>query len=309
MGVNWLKRKREAVESIVDKKVFLHRCRFSGSYTYDDLSARLGKKLGINKAYDKNSRMPNYNTMAYTEHFGINLTIFLNPIETINAPKCMIELSYPTQEYLMALNLLLPGLKCSRIEYTNDLFCLDAMSVRRSFEVFFRYCYVPYVKIPRIFSGHSAKYRNSSKVNRTASIDHVKIYERGNDKKGPHKGWTQRELDRIRIEFTAPRELLKRKDIYELEKFITDCKFSEVVPKSYSFSVFTGNKRLHEETDTYALIEGHESFQLEYIRAFDDGIKNPYQYKNDAKVLNRLKRELDQLAIQFDEKWRQRSKT
>jgi hypothetical protein len=308
MPVDWKRRKRQTVESIVAKKVFLHRCKFSGSYTYDDLSARLGKKLGINKAYDKNSRMPNYNTMAYTEHFGLNLTIFLNPIETINAPRCLIELSYPTQEFLMALNLLLPGLKCSSIEYTNDLFYLDATSVRKSFEVFFRYCFVPYLKIPRILSGHSAKYKNSSKVNRTARIDPVKIYERGADKKGPHKGWTQRKLDRIRIEFTARRELLKRKDIYELEKFIADCKYSEIVPKSYSFSLFTGNQRLPCETDTYALIEGHESFQLEYIRAFDDEIKNPYQYKNDAKVLNRLKRELDQLAIQFDQKWRHRSK-
>jgi len=309
MAVDWEKRKRQAVESIVDKKLFLHRCRFSGNYTYGELQNRLGAKIGIVKTYDKNLRMPNYNTMAFIkEYLGIDLTIFLDPIEFTNIPRCMLELSYPTQEYLMCLNLLLPGLKCSSIEYTNDLFCLKTTHVQRLFEVLFRYCFVPYLKFPSFFNGHSAKYSSSTNLNRTAQFGPFKIYERGEDKKSPHRGWTWRELNRVRREFTADRELLKRKDIYELERFIADCKYSEIVPKSYSFRVFNGSDRLPGETDTYALIEGHESFQLEYIRAFEDGIKNPYQYMTKAKVLNELKRELDQLAIHFDQRWRERSK-
>ena len=111
------------------------------------------------------------------------------------------------------------------------------------------------------------------------------------------------------MEFKASRNYLLRKGIDKLKDLIINSKFSEIMPKNYHFKVFNGSDSLPNETDTYTLIEGHEVIQKEYVDAHSNGLRNPYQYMKDAMVLRKLKRELDQLAIRFDEDWWNRFKT
>ena len=304
----WLIKKGRAFDNIEKKELFLHRHRFSGNYIYADLTRRLEKKFKIDRSSTTLKRMPNYRTVGWIKHMGFDLTIFLEPIQ-INMPKCIIEVSGPTHGYLLCLNELLSDLKTSFVEYTMDLYCPDLNSVQNLFDVLIRYCYVPYAGEPYIFSGHKSPYQRPSGLNRTCYFLNLKIYERGPDDKRFEKGWKRKHLDRVRVKFEASRSYLKGRGIEKLEDLIIDCKFSEIMPKNYHFKVFDGSDILPNEIDTYTFIEGHESIQKEYVDARSNGVRNPYQYMKDALVLRKLKRELDQLAIRFDEDWWNRFKT
>lgn len=310
-GIVWNIRIRQALESLKKIELLLHRMRFSGPYTEFQLEERLDAKIVRNPYYKKNLRMPNYRTMACTKHHGLLLTFFLDPIMGMDAPQCLIEVSSPKQGYLICLNTLLPGLNVSSAEYTADLFCDGVNNVRNLFEVLPRYCYVPNAKEINIYNGFSKCYSPASKYNRSAYWgDYTKAYERGEKKKKKKdKGWLKTNCDRVRMEFTARKDLLKRKNIYELDKFVRDCKFNEIFSKRFNPMVFKGSIELPREIDSYTLIQGHEFFHEEYIRAKTKGIKNRYQYMSPARPLCNLKKEINELAIGFDEKWRQRLKT
>jgi hypothetical protein len=310
-GIVWKIRIDQALESLKKIELLLHRFRFSGPYTEFQLEERLDGKIVRNPKYKKNLRMPNYRTMACRKHHGLDLTFFLDPIKGMDLPQCLIEVSYPTQGYLICLNTLLPGLKVSSAEYTADLFCEGENNVRNFFEVLLRYCYVPNAKETNIYNGFSRCHSPSSKYNRTAYWgDYTKAYERGEDsKKKKNRGWLKNSCDRVRMEFTARKDLLKRKNIYELDNFVRDCKFNEIFSKRFNFKVFVGSGQLPKEIVSYTLIQGHEIFQEEYIRAKTKKIKNRYQYVSDVKPLCNLKKEINELAIGFDGKWRQRLKT
>lgn len=310
-GIVWNIRMEQALESLKNIELLLHRFRLNGPYTESQLKERLDAKIVRNPEYRKNSRMPNYRTMACTKHHGLSLTFFLDPIEGMDLPECLIEVSSPSQGWLICLNTLLPGLNISSAEYTGDLFCVGVNNIRNFFEVLLRYCYVPNAKEINIYNGFSKSYSASSEHNRSAYWgDDVKGYERGEDKKKKKdKGWLKTDCDRVRMEFTARKALLKRKDIYELDKFVKDCKFNEIFCKRFNPMVFVGSGQLPREIDSYTLIQGHEVFQEEYIRAKTKGIKNRYQYMKPAKPLCSLEKEINELAIAFDARWRQRLKT
>ena len=240
----WLIKKKKALDNIEEIKLFLHRHRFSENYIYADLTRRLEKKFKIYRSSTALKRMPNYRAVGCLKHMGFDLTIFLEPIEK-NIPKCIIEVSELTHGYLVCLNLLLPYLKISFVEYTIDLYCPDLDSVQNLFDVLTRYCYVPYAGEPLIFSGFRSPYQVSSGLNRTCYLGNLKIYERGPDEKRFEKGWKQKHLDRVRVEFKASRNYLLRKGIDKLKDLIINSKFSEIMLKKLPFQ---GIQRVRQST-------------------------------------------------------------
>ncbi|MGO9138740.1 MAG: hypothetical protein ACLP9S_02755 [Syntrophales bacterium] len=275
-------RKKSVLLSISKIKVRFHKIWLSGSYNWNQLEERIGKlKMG------DNSWMPKYRTLAYRQLRDRSLTIFVNPIDNF-LPHCFFGTSYPTQAFLVKLNMLLPGLNISSVEYTIDMFS-DFISVRNNFCILRRYLYFPHQNNTELYKDGELR---SNKYNVTLEAKKMKMYERGpDDKRMGGAGWPLKDIDRLRIEFTADRNDLNRAGIRELENFIKDSKFSSIMESKFKFRRFKKTApRLPREWEIYKARDllGHiGSFQSEYELA-KIRYQNVGQYLEDVKELRPL---------------------
>jgi len=204
----------------------------------------------------------------------------------------------------MTLNESLPDLNISSIEFTLDLYCSNLEAVGRLFNVLLKYCYVPRYSNLKFHRGHSLKNRQIPELNRSYYIGKLKIYERGEDKTPWGEGWHRSELDRVRVEFTANSEVLRKNGMNSLEDFIANCNFERIFLKRFQFKVFKGSSQLPKENDTYALVCEHESFQKQLIDARNLGRPiNPNQYVADAPGFETLNKQVIRLIRKFERDW------
>jgi len=298
----WEQKKSSALKEI-KIEVKLHRLIFSGNYHYMQLVENLGN-MKIEGVKDKNYRKRNYRGMAYkTWCNGKKLRVFYHRSVAF-LPKCIIEVSYPSRECLIRLNESLPGLNPSSIELTLDLRCSDPEAVLRLFNVLLKYCYVPRVWKLKFHRGHSPQKTQTGDLNRTYYMGNMKIYERGEDKSPWGEGWYRSELNRVRVEFKANRQVLRDNGINSLDDLVRSLNFENIFLPRFHFKVFRRSALLPKENDIYAKLHGRESFQKQLIEARERKIPNPNQYIFDAPGFQGLMEKVERRVRRFDRKWK-----
>ncbi len=301
---NWEHKKSSALEKI-KIEVKLHRLIFSGDYHYKQLVENLGN-MKIEGDKDKNYRKRNYKEMAYkTWCNGKKLRIFYHRRVPF-LPKCIIEISYPSKECLIRLNESLPDLNPSSIELTLDLRCSSPTAVRRLFNALLKYFYVPRVWKLKFHRGHSPQKKQTRDLNRTFYMGNLKIYERGKDKYPWGEGWHRSELDRVRVEFKANRQVLQNNGIKSLDDLVRNFNFENIFLPRFHFKVFRRSALLPKENDIYAKLHGRESFQKQLVEARKQGISNlnRKQCIVDAPGFTKLKNRIVRKIKEFDRKWK-----
>jgi hypothetical protein len=299
----WIDKKLRALERITEIEVLLHRHGFAGDYTYTELEERLGNKIYETADRSKNYRSDSYRKTGWVGFNNRKLRLFWSRKHPC-LPLCKIEISNPGQEYLARLNEALPNLEPYLIEYTVDLYCSSWIAVRRLFEVLVRYIYVPWGRRPKCHRGHSSNNRQSSALNRTCYISRLKIYERGDDKIPWGKGWLRKELNRVRVEFKANRQVLRDNGIQTLGDLLRNCNFEEVFMKHFEFKIFEGSIILPTENGSYCRVRGLESFHQELWLARRRGSpQNPTQYMVDDPGFEELKEQVIEAIEEFDRDW------
>ena len=299
---SWKDKKSRALRGIRKKDVFLHRHAFKGDYMYDELEERLGRiKILISKR--ENYRWRHYSHTGMISYKGRKLRIFLNPKETY-MPECFIEISNPSQAYLVKLKKAVPDLNIHFLEYTLDLYCSSAVAVRRLFDVLPKYYYVPHARKVSFPGKPGRRNMHTSELNRTFKISKLKIYERGEDKTPWGEGWYRTELDRVRVEYKATEGLLSYHGMNSLNDLIVNCNFESIFLKRFQFKIFRNSGQLPKENDRYAKVDKLECFQKQYIEAKKRGIKNLNQRIKDAPGFDSLKKSVKRKVKKFDRNWR-----
>jgi|TARA_B100000959_G_scaffold206867_1_gene217023 hypothetical protein len=276
----------------------IHRISISGNYNYNELVRKLGKLMEDTK-YIPDERMPGYDKKYFRQFKdGNNITIFVNP-NIPGMPYCYIQFSYPTNQFLQYLNNKLPGLKMSKVEYTIDCFCRDNS---KFFDALRHNLFIPRAR--------EAYLEQVDNGNRTYRVWIVKLYERGDDsKKQNDDSYLQKDIDRVRLEFTAPYRILKKYGIGYLSSFIDNPKFFEINCDLYHFCSFRDNSRvlpgLGERYDAEDK-NGHKgAFQQQYIRDRHNGsVKNILQSKVDLPIFYDFKWDLLIKMLEFDDAWK-----
>jgi len=309
---SWEYKKSSALKRIREIEVLLHRHVFDGNYSYTELEERLDSKIKIEGRKSENYRSDYYRKTGYIWFKGERLRIFWS--RKTRLAKCKIEVSGPRQEYqaefqeyLAKLNEALPNLRPHSIEYTLDPYCYNPTDVRKLFKVLVRYFHVPgtrnrHLGFPKRPSPNSLQ---SWKLNRTCHMKDWKIYERGEDDTSLRPGWNRRNTNRVRMEFTADRDILEKYGINRLEDYLRDCHFEDIFLAEFQFKVFRGSNMLPKENDSYAKKGGHESFQQHLIESRMRGRpRNPNQYKVDDPGFDKLKKRVVRKIRKFDRDWR-----
>ena len=301
---SWKHRKSLGLDEITKIEVKLHRLIFSADHNYQQLRQYLGK-MKIEEDKGKNYRKRHYEGMAYSWCNGKILSIFYcRRIPVL--PKCIIEVSYPSKECLTRLNESLPHLNPSSVELTVDLDCSNPKAVPRLFKVLLKYCYVPRSSKLKFHRGHSPKHRQTPELNCTYYIGNMKIYERGADKTPGGQGWDRSELNMVRVEFKANRQVLRDNGINSLDDLLSILSFEKIFLPRLHFKVFRRSALLPKEIDTYGKLDEYESFQKQLTEAREQGVPNlnRNQCIVDAPGFTKLKKRIVRKIREFDRKWK-----
>jgi hypothetical protein len=158
-----------------------------------------------------------------------------------------IEVSDPTPHLLLSLLEKYKPLKVSSVEYTIDFFCSNPESVRKLYFLFKKYLVIKRV---REYRGKKKTrniriLENDPNYNFTYQVNKKnKIYERGDNEDRTKKGWPFEKLNRVRFEFTADtNDLRKAFFINSLDDFISDCRFDYLMIDRLNFKKFDTKKR------------------------------------------------------------------
>lgn len=315
----------------------IHRIVLSGNkdlgehYTWEALAKAFNSKLYHNKKYKPSNRGNNYHYMCITKQTNFQINFFLFPFKTYFPPiqveihpRRDISLSY-YKTFLIWLNILIPGLTVSKIEYTIDQHCRSPLDVENLFWVELKSLYIPYQKTVQLYGGEKIKTVGFGKKPRTNftcmvgtqedenvieveedetqkrkskkhSKGNYKFYERGNDENKKNGGWTSENINRVRLEHTANREELVKNSILTLSDFIRNPKFFTINKNIWHFKRFKNSKKLIQDWET------GKPFQIEYVSDSID-VKNRFKYIEDVPQLSRLKSDLLGQMKKFDIEW------
>ena len=257
-----------ALGGITKIKPLIHRTRFSGKHGYDDVKEAIGE-LKIDDDYGKKAteRKYTYKKKAYIRLNG-GTAVFLfktsapyeDPSLGYLKPKCIMETSDSTPEFLSLINQKLPVLKVMSIEYAIDFFCKDSQAVNNLFFLLRRYTYIHHSKRMSMVGGEFNGWKEPRNINSVYKIHFrerdlkpkkpifpgkyikIKIYERGDDpmkrrlsSRNNKKGWLHKDTNRVRLEVTLNRKsgILKDNGIAALEEFLQGPQFQQIIfPKS-----------------------------------------------------------------------------
>jgi DNA-directed RNA polymerase delta subunit len=124
-------------------------------------------------------------------------------------------------------------------------------------------------------------------------------------------GWEVNDLDRVRMEYKAMREKLKKKGIYTLSDLIENPRFMNFNEDRWKLRQFKRTKQLprmwqdYSEQDKYSFAG---TFQLEHIRA-KDKVDNVAQYRKNIPEISFFEKKLDKVMLLFDDMWDGRAHT
>lgn len=304
------KLKKGLIEDIVRIEVKIHMICLTGGY----------QKKGISDFFDKLAfkkydidRFENYEYGAFKKLQGGFLTVKASPLEGY-LPQCIIETTNPTHEMLYCILKKFPELSVSKAEYTVDIVYSSPQDVRKYFYLIRRYAYFPHVRKKNIILLTHHKNLKRSAVNMSLYAGAIKIYERGKDDHKTvynklDKGWSYDDLDRVRIEVTAKREILKKNGLRNLNNFVESVKFQKIFMKRIHFKRFIESaKKVPNQYAYYRTkdIKGHSAALYAEIEGAKKIYKNPLQYLKNVKKFEIFKKILVSHIKEFENNWSKR---
>lgn len=336
----------DSLGGIIRKRALLHRTKFTGNYSYDDICEKLGRKPVIDGKYAKLAKRDQYfyTQSAFTKLKGGTLKFLLNPRDPFR-PSTIIETSNSTPKFLFYLNQNFPNLKIFSIEYTIDFYCKDPESVSNLFRLLRRYMFFPAAKSTSMVGGqfYAQKPKKENSVysihftaNKTNPGKYIKIYERGHDEKAEKprpstssKWWKQENINRVRLEFTISRKnnLLKRKGLRKLSDLLDNPQFEAICfPHTHErydqiqFKHFIPPRinrhrgslaaELPAQWEDYTATDKNgnpECFQEEFLHAKRNEI-NPSNYTVHTEALRDFKKKTRKTLKNFENMWTRRVK-
>lgn len=296
----------------------LHFIRLSGEYYYPDLRKAFGS---MKKMKAPLKRMPIYRTWYIAYFKGIKINVFIGRLKC-KIPNCRLEFSLPDQspaelkddmelvtyqkQYLNDLNNLLPGLGVSGVEYAIDIFPSDGFrEVRTLFKLVQRYLFVPHVRKIKLMGGQEesghVEIRGKVRMSQVLRAGRaLKFYERGSDgdRDRETKGWKCKDIDRLRLEFTASRKYLKKMGIDTLDDLIMNPICRKVFKKRIQFiKAKISSSNLPQEYEQY------DSIQKEFWAVCDAKGRRYYQERDWDTRLNEMLQAIHELTVWFDRCW------
>jgi hypothetical protein len=287
----------------------IHRMVLTGLYGYKRIEEALGK-LFVDETFDPVKQRSAYRARALRKVQNFDVSIFVNPVTS--RPACLMRIDpqgdvsiKAYKEFLKWLDSGLPGLKVSSVEYANDQFCNDPKAAENLFMIERRHLYVPRQRHMRTYGETIARWGKKTRMNTVFRIGDNKLYERGPDKKKQDQFWLYRYVDRVRLEHTATREELRKRNIDRLTDFISHPRFYAVNKLIYGFKHFEGSKHLPRPWEGYPTPDDSGEpgcFQAEQI-FHRRKVNNIGQYLTDSNDFEPLLERLRDLWLKFDEEW------
>lgn len=204
------------------------------------------------------------------------------------------EDNLPTENYhelLIRFDKSLPDLKPKIVEYTLDLFCKEETDITMIYHLLRKYIFVKGIKDTWTegSSNLSTYWKNKQKQ--------LIVYQRGKKK-------DSKELDRVRIELTIYRDVLRKRGILTLEDMLRDIKFSKTWEGVLHFEHFTSPDMPEDHKYLAKDKKGNfDAFQLEYLKR-NKSHKDMTKFKESLKELDSFKDRLSDVAKEFDKKWK-----
>jgi hypothetical protein len=132
----------------------------------------------------------------------------------------------------------------------------------------------------------------------------VKLYIRGPD--GKRKScWNIDSCDRIRLELSASRKILRNHKIKKVDDLLENAQFQEINGDIYKFKCFEGSRILPQRTNAYPSSDkqGNKNCLQYEINKYRPKVKNLNQYLKDVDAFDPLKEALLGAMIRFDTEW------
>jgi hypothetical protein len=197
----------------------------------------------------------------------------------------------------------------SSIEYAVDLFCNNHEDARNLFWLLRRCTYIPYQR--KVITLRTAQIERYGKIIERNEVFRIgkshKIYERGPDLKKDEKGWDLKNINRVRLEYTAKRTPVKKKGMYVLPDLLKDSHFIDLNKDRWKFRQFEGSNKLPKIYQPY-LVEDEKgfagAFQSEHIQAKNKlGKNNIGQYTKLIEEMLPLGEQMNEAMSAFDKSW------
>ncbi len=209
------------------------------------------------------------------------------------------------KELLIKIRKDLPKAGVSSIDYTIDLPAWNSRCAENLFWALKKCLYIPYRRGAQIYGGQLTMTGNCNRMNTVYRVGDTKIYERGSDGNRTGDYWDIKDIDRVRLEYSAPRHRLRKHGISRIGDLITGISFYEMNKDIYHFKCFEGSTELpvfhkdYRATDNYG---NGDCFQLEHInhRGFIKGLN---QYVKDMARFEGFKAALMEVMMQADSEW------
>lgn len=293
---------------------FIHKVVLSG--VWNDIQVDYKKlwtvfeALYVDNEFVPSKRMPGYKTRLIRQSPEFQKNIYMNPIE--NRPPYMIEI-IPREHasinewkaLFKKIHLWFPNIKISLVDYAIDEYCYDFHAAEKLFRIQLKHLFIPYQRKAFTYGGDLVQYGERTRMNSVCRIDDVKMYERGPDHKKKGLGWIMKDVDRVRLEYSAPRQVLVNHGISVIGDLIRHPRFYEINKGLYKFRHFKGSKILPKLGHAYTIRDKNGNigcFQSEVIGHRND-VKNIGHYMHDIEEFETLKSALWDAMKRFDQEW------
>jgi hypothetical protein len=272
---------------------------------------RVFEKPYVDETFKPEERMPGYKTRWIKQSPEFHINIYTYPkgikspflIEIIPREKAEIT---DWKKLLRSINLWFPEMLVSTVDYAIDEHCYDFESAERLYWVQLKYLYVPYRRHVKFLGGTAVSYGDRTRMNSVCRIDDVKTYERGPDNLKKGEGWMMADVNRVRLEYSAPRDVLKKKGISVLSDLIRTPRFHEINKDIYHFRCFSRSKKLPGLGQAYKIPGSNGKlgcFQELYIAYRKNRFTNLSHYSVNIKEFEELKSSMTREMQRFDAEW------
>jgi len=214
-------------------------------------------------------------------------------------PWCMMEFSYPSNEFLMAIDKWFPypQIQVSSAEYANDIFCERREEVITLYHIMKQYLYFPWKKDAVELVPESLTVGPQEILNDVWRYCKIRFYLRGPDRLKEDGHWLITDVDRVRLEYTANDDDLKHKyRIQKLTRFLRKGPFFEkMMDGKFKFKVLKG-KKFTEDIPVF-----HQKY-LHYKHIVK--VNNISQYLREITEWDKLKKMMFEAMREYDKGWK-----
>jgi hypothetical protein len=283
----------------------IHKIVLSGFYLYKNINDKFGP-LWPDDTYKPFSIRP-YRKRAFKNYKKARYTFYTNPGSGF-MPQCQVVFQYKNHNLLYEFYELFPQLRVSSVEYSLDFICgvINRPQKVRNLFLLFRHYFYSQRKRDTIFYDDRENFTYYIGANKK-----FKIYERGKDFTRHDQGWNFKDLDRIRIEYTSKAEL-KKYDLKDIENFILDCKFVDLMKNRFEFRKF--------KDDSENLPKDWQNYNTECKKGKFNGFQEEYLIQKKKGELSSLGEDtclvsdftkfqnlIDKKIASYNELWKKRT--